>query len=121
MQNYYKGLEKEEIIEFVRDGRKISLIKEFRAKFNSGLKDAKGAIESCQLATKDPITQRFRFDEEKILRLFFNDSYSMLVGIECAINNYEKLGFTNIYDAVRSIVSNYELAHNQTDGKRMDP
>ena len=57
-----------EIINDAKNGRKISLIKRYRAVTNYGLKDSKDAIEACQVYSATSGNQEY--DLEKLVALF---------------------------------------------------
>ena len=105
---------RDEIIVMATKGLEISLIKALREEKSIELKDARDLIRGCSSShiMGDGVTSYGRdYDIDMILNLFghvtFHEKTKELnKSIQFAINNYEILGFSNIYDAIQMVVKN---------------
>ena len=95
-----------------RENYKVHLIKAYRECSCLGLKDSKDACDNAGYQYDNMIAlfrpylnlheyHRKQQEKEKLRG-------TIIQGVECAINNYEWLGFDNVYDAIRQVLNNLE-------------
>lgn len=101
---------RETLIKLCRGKEKIPLIKEHRAFKNSGLKEAKEAIETAQ--SGDYADGTMVFDEGKILALFGYgpEGSNTLMAAFTLLNsgeNWKILGFPTFKASVEAVLKNF--------------
>jgi hypothetical protein len=108
-------VKRSDIMAMATEGRKISLIKEYRSCTGLGLRESKDAIEKF-VSKKHPDDMVSVYDVDGLLTLFSpyvtHDIASTKIlinqGVSCVLDNYNVLGFENPFDAVRMVINNIE-------------
>ena len=101
-----------ELRDLAKESSFIPIIKEYRMATGVGLKEAKEAVETCQISYTN-LNKRI-FDFEKLLVLFeghltpypaspaspASPADSMINATQICIDNWEKIGYDNPYDMI---------------------
>ena len=107
MNGLEKILDLEEIDSFVREGKKIALIKEYRFITGKGLKDSKDAVEGAMCAPQNAIDGVLRLFKSAIgvhFEPYTKEEFLNL--IEKAIDNMEMFYYDDMLEATLTTLTN---------------